>query len=407
MDVGPQGAGYDVAAVRSHFPALAEGAAHFDSPGGSLVPAEVGAAVAATLTAAIANRGVTTRAERRAEEVVAAARAAVADLLAVESTGVVFGRSMTALTYDVSRALAKTWRPGDEVVVTSLDHDANIRPWVQAAAAAGAAVRWAEFDPESGELPSARVAEVLTDRTRLVAVTGASNLLGTRPDVPAIAREAHAAGAAVFVDGVHLTPHAVIDVAAIGADFFVCSPYKFLGPHCGVLAADPARLEALHPDKLSPSADTVPERFELGTLPYELLAGTTAAVDFLALIAGGRGPRRERLMRSLAAVEEHEERLVRRLEAGLRGIPGVELHGRAARRTPTLLFSVAGQDPLEVSLGLAARDVNAPAGSFYALEAARRLGLGVEGAVRAGLAPYTDDTDVDRLLEAVQAVATA
>src|SRR5918994_3482486 len=287
---------YDVAAVRACFPALRAGAAHFDGPGGSQVPESVAAAVAATLTSPIANRGRVTQAERNADDVVLAARQAVADLVAGDPGGVVFGRSATQLTYDLSRALSAGWGPGDEVVVTRLDHDANVRPWVIAAEAAGATVRWAAFDPDTGELTADDVAEVLTDRTRLVAVTGASNLIGTRPPVAAIAERVHGAGALLAVDGVHLTAHAPVDVRALGADLYTCSPYKFLGPHCGALAADPALLESLRPAKLLPSSDDVPERFELGTLPYELLAGTTAAIDFLADLAPAGDTRRERLM---------------------------------------------------------------------------------------------------------------
>ncbi|NYI87225.1 cysteine desulfurase family protein (TIGR01976 family) [Amycolatopsis endophytica] len=393
---------YDVTAVRKHFPALDEGAAHFDGPGGSQVPDVVGEAVAAALCAAIANRGSTTPAERRADGLVTGARQAAADLLGARPGGIVFGRSMTQLTYDFSRTLAKTWQPGDEVVVTRLDHDANIRPWVQAAQARGVTVRWADFDPVSGELPVGAVAGLLSDRTRLVAVTAASNLLGTRPDVPAIAAAVHETNALLYVDGVHLTPHAPVDVAALGADFYGCSPYKFLGPHLGLVAAEPALLETLHPDKLAPSTDAVPERFELGTLPYELLAGTTAAIDFLADLVPGDGSRGERLQRSLSALEEYEQALLNRLDAGLAEIPGITRYGDPARRrTPTVLFSVDGMPSAEVYAKLATHGVNAPAGSFYALECSRRLGLGDTGAVRAGIAPYTTVAEVDRLLDAL------
>ncbi|TVT11635.1 cysteine desulfurase-like protein [Amycolatopsis bartoniae] len=392
---------YDVDAVRRHFPALGEGAAHFDGPGGSQVPDVVGEAVAATLTAAIANRGSVTAAERRAEQVVRDARQAAADLVGGRAEGVVFGRSMTQLTYDFSRALAKTWQPGDEVVVTRLDHDANIRPWVQAAEARGVTVRWADFDPATGELPADAIP--VTERTKLVAVTGASNLLGTRPDLPAIAERVHEVGALCYVDGVHLTPHAPVDLASLGADFYVCSPYKFLGPHLGFVAAAPELLETLHPDKLAPSTDAVPERFELGTLPYELLAGATAAIDFLAGLVPGTGSRRERLLASMRALEEYENALLLRLDEGLAGIDEVTRYGSPTRhRTPTVLFTVDGVPPDEVYRRLADRGVNAPAGSFYALECSRHLGLGDAGAVRAGIAPYTNESDVDRLLAAVE-----
>jgi cysteine desulfurase family protein (TIGR01976 family) len=301
----------------------------------------------------------------------------------------------------VARALAKRWGPRDEVVVTRLDHDANIRPWVTAAEAAGATVRWAGFDRGTGELYPAAVADLLSGRTRLVAVTGASNLLGTRPDVPAITAAAHAAGALVYVDGVHLTPHAPVDLTELGADFYTCSPYKFFGPHLGVLAAAPTLLDDVHPDKLLPSTDAVPERFELGTLPYELLAGVTATVEFIAGLVAATGTRRDQVLASMSAVEAHEDALFDRLLGGLLAMDHVTVHAQPKHHTPTVLFSVAGRTGREVYEHLGRHGVNAPAGSFYAIEASRWLGLGDDGAVRAGLAPYTDGEDVDRLLAGV------
>lgn len=390
---------YDVERIRSHFPALSEGAAHFDGPGGSQTPDVVAAAVAETMTAAISNRGSVTASERRAEQVVLDARLAMADFLGIEPSGVVFGRSATDLTFHLARTLAKAWGPGDEVVVTRLDHDCNVRPWVIAAEACGATVRWADFEPATGELDMEALVGLVGERTRLVAVTGASNLIGTRPDLPRIADIAHAAGALFWVDGVHASAHVLTDVAASGADFWVCSPYKFLGPHLGVLGARPELLETLRPDKLLPSSDAVPERFELGTLPYESLAGVTAAVDFLACLDdAARGARRERLKQSYAALDVHETRLLSLLEPELRGLPGVRVYSNAARRTPTLLFSVDGWDVQEVRGALAERQVNAPASHFYAWECSHRLGLGAEGGVRVGLAPYTNEDDIDRLL---------
>jgi cysteine desulfurase family protein (TIGR01976 family) len=389
---------YDVAAVRAQFPALTAGIAHFDGPGGTQVPEAVARAVAGTLTAPIANRGRVTGAERLADDTVLAARQAMADLLGADPRGVVFGRSATQLNFDLARTLASGWGPGDEVVVTRLDHDANIRPWVYAAGAAGATVRWAAFNPATGELTADDVAEVLTERTRLVAVTGASNLIGTRPPLAEIAARVHDAGALLAVDGVHLTAHAPVDLGALGADFYLCSPYKFLGPHCGVLAADPALLATLTPAKLLPSSNDVPERFELGTLPYELLAGTTAAVEFLAGLSPVAGTRRERLLAAMALLEEYEDGVRMHLEAGLAALPGVRVWSRAAHRTPTLLLTFDGRDPADAYRFLAERGVNAPAGSFYAIEASRWLGLGDAGGLRAGLAPYSDRDDADRLL---------
>ena len=389
---------YDVAAVRAQFPALRSGTAHFDGPGGTQVPEPVARAVAETLTSSIANRGQVTAAERLADDTVLAARSAMADLLVADPGGIVFGRSATQLTFDLARTLATGWGPGDEVVVSRLDHDANVRPWVLAAEAAGATVRWIGFDPATGELTADDVADVLTDRTGLVAVTGASNLIGTRPPVAEIAALAHRTGALLAVDGVHLTAHAPVDVAALGADFFTCSPYKFLGPHCGVLAAAPALLDALRPAKLLPSSDAVPERFELGTLPYELLAGTTAAVDFLAGLSPDGGTRRERLVAAMIALEAYEDALREHLEARLRELPGVRLWSRAAHRTPTLLLTFDGREAADAYRFLGERGVNAPAGSFYALEPSRWLGLGDIGGLRVGLAPYSDRDDVGRLL---------
>ncbi|MET9790089.1 cysteine desulfurase-like protein [Streptomyces canus] len=387
---------YDIAALRSHFPALTAGIAHFDGPGGTQTPEPVIRAIADAMAQPLSNRGQVTLGERNAEALVTGARRAMADLLGASPSGIVFGRSATQLTYDVARTLAKTWSPGDEVVVTRLDHDANIRPWVQS----GATVRWAEFDPKTGELTVDAIRAVLSERTRLVAVTAASNLIGTRPDIPAIARAAHEVGALVHVDGVHHTAHALVDVEALGADFFVCSPYKFLGPHHGVLAARPELLETLHPDKLLPSTDAVPERFELGTLPYEFLAGTTAAVDFLAerLDPGATGTRRERLAAGYAALEAHERVLRAQIDEGIAALDGVTVHSRAADRTPTVLLTFENHSTADAYGFLAERGVQAPAGSFYAIEASRHLGLGDTGGLRVGLAPYNDSPDVDRLL---------
>jgi cysteine desulfurase family protein (TIGR01976 family) len=391
---------YDVAALRDHFPSLRSGTAHFDGPGGTQTPFVVGAAILTTLTSPLSNRGLLSPSEANAEAAVTAFRSAYADLLGVPASGIVHGRSATQLTYDLSRALAKQWRAGDEVLVTRLDHDANVRPWVQAAAAVGAVVRWIDFDPSTGELDLDSVSATLTARTRLVAVTGASNLIGTKPPLREIAAAAHAVGALVHVDGVHYAAHQFVDVAALGVDSFVCSPYKFLGPHCAVLAAAPELLATLWPDKLLPSTDQVPERFELGTLPYEQLAGATAAVDFLAAIAPGTATgRREQLRASLHAVDAHELRLRHRLESGLAELGNqVVVHSRAADRTPTLLLTLPGRRCWDAYEFLAARKVLAPAGSFYAHEPFTRLALPDTHGLRLGLAPYSNDDDVDRVL---------
>lgn len=394
---------YDVAAFRAQFPALRSGVAYFDGPGGSQTPSAVAEAVAATMTAGLSNRGTVTATERRADDVVTQARQAVADLLGATARGVVFGRSMTELTFSFARALARTWKPGDEVVVSTLDHDANVRPWVLAAQSAGATVRFVGFDPATGDLTTEHVAAVLSERTRLVALTGASNLIGTRPPLAAIAELVHEVGALFAVDGVHLTAHAPVDVQTLGADLFACSPYKFLGPHCGIVAGRPDLLDELWPDKLLAAGDQVPERFELGTLPYELLAGTTAAIEVLAGLSDVDGTRRERVVAGMTAVERHEDALRQIVEEGLAELPGVTLHSRAAHRTPTLLITFDGRDAGEAHRFLAERQVNAPAGSFYALGPSKALGLGPSGGLRMGLAPYSDHHDVQRLLDGLAA----
>ena len=218
------------------------------------------------------------------------------------------------------------------------------------------------------------------------------------PDVRAIATRTHAAGALLYVDGVHYTAHGAVDFRDLGADFFACSPYKFLGPHCGVVVGKRDVLAELRPDKLLPAPDRVPERFEHGTLPYELMAGTTAAIEFLAAMTPATGARRDRLVAAMSALERHEDTLRRRIEASLQQLSTVTIHSRAARRTPTLLLTIAGHEAASISAVLAQHDINAPAGSFYAYEASRRLGLGEAGGVRIGLAPYNAADDVDRLI---------
>ena len=390
---------FDVARVRSHFPSLESGVAHFDGPGGTQTPLSVGQAICKTMTGPLANQGTLTQAERNAEAAVDNARSAMADLLGSSPEGIFFGRSMTQITFDIARTLAQNWGPGDEIVASRLDHDANVRPWVRYAEQSGATLRWIEFDPATGHLDISDVESVINERTKLVAITAASNLIGTRPDIPAISKAVHAVGGLLYVDGVHNTPHAVVDFAAMGADFYGCSPYKFFGPHIGVMTASPALLETLHPDKLLPSTEKVPERFELGTLPYELLAGITAAVDFIADMVPGTGSRRERIVASQTAADEHEHALNHRLREGLQAMANVTLYSNARQKTPTELFSLAGSNSERVYEFLAERKINAPADSFYAIECSRHLGLGDDGAIRAGLAPYNNVEEIDRLLE--------
>ena len=400
---------YDVARVRATYPALAEGFVHLDGAAGTQVAAPVMAAVAGTLGRAVSNRSTAFEPGRRAGEIVAAARQAVADLVGAEPGGVVLGPSATALTYVVARALAKSWEPGDEVIVSRLDHDANVRPWVQAAGAAGATVRWAEFD-DAGTLPAKQYAELVGPRTRLVAVTAASNVNGAMPQVREIADLAHAAGALVYVDGVHATAHVPTDVRELGADFYVTSAYKWSGPHLAAVTADPALWERLRPDKLVPSSDAVPERFEFGTPSFELLAGLTAAVDHLATLTelSGSGTaepgasRRARVVAGLTVAAAWEAELLERLLTGLAANPAVTVRPAPAERCPTVSFRVAGQSPAETAAMLGDQGICVFAGDYYAYEYFTTTGLRDSGgAVRVSIYHYNTPDEIDRLLAAL------
>ena len=390
---------YQVEQVRQDFPSLKTGIAFFDGPGGSQVPTAVGQAIANAITQASSNRGTTTASEQNAEDSVIGYRNAVADLLNADPKGVVYGRSWTQLTYDFSRSISKSWSSGDEIIISRLDHDSNIRPWLQAAANRGVVVKWAEIDKESGELPVSAVTSLLSSKTRFVAVTGASNTLGTKPDIYAIGRAVRDAGALFLVDGVHLTPHAVIDFKAMPADFYGFSSYKILGPHCSSFVADPALLETINNDKLLPSTMSVPERFEFGTLPYELMAGVSASIDYVAALdSSASGSRRERIVKSITLLEEYEQELFKYMQDQLALLPTITLYGKAKDRTPTAYFNFAGVDGVDVYKFMATKKVNLPAHNFYAVEVSRALGLGDTGAIRAGIAPYTTRDDVDRLI---------
>ena len=390
----------DVARVRASYPALSEGFVHLDGAAGTQVAAPVIDAIAGTLRRAVSNQGSAFEAARRSGEIVDAAREAVADLVGGTADGVVFGPSATALTYTVARTLAKAWRPGDEVVVSRLDHDANVRPWVQVAEQHGVTVRWAEFDAATGELPAGQYADLIGPRTKIVAVTAASNAIGTIPAVREIADLAHAAGAQIYVDGVHATPHLPIDVAALGADFYVTSAYKWSGPHIAAVVADPATWAPLQPDKLMPSADDVPDRFEFGTLSFELLAGVTAAVDLLAgLDDEATGDRRSRLLTSMTTAAAYEKGLLERLLKGLDATvcPAPE------ERCPTVSFRVEGQSPAATATALGDQGICVFNGDYYAYEYFTATGLRDSGgAVRASIYHYNTEEEVDRLLQAVR-----
>jgi cysteine desulfurase family protein (TIGR01976 family) len=378
---------------RERFPGLSDGWARLDGPAGTqMVDTAIDAMADFARSGRNANHGGVFAAALATDETVAQARAAMAALLGTDPRGVVFGPSMTDLTMRFAAAVGRTLEPGDEIVCTRLDHDANVRPWVIAAERAQAIVRFAEPEREALTLPPSAIAAQLTDRTRWVAVPAASNAVGTTPDIAAIARAAHDAGARCFVDAVHAAPHRKLDRDALGVDALACSAYKWFGPHVGILCASPALLEELAPDKLVPSSDEVPHRWELGTLPFEALAATTAAADYV------RG-------RDWGEVRRHEDALLQRTLDGLRAIEGVTLYGNAPERTPTLMFNVAGRTSHDTATRLAENRVAVWHGNYYAWELERFLGLAPDGAVRAGFVHYNDTDDADRLVAAVAALS--
>ena len=409
---------YDVDAVRALYPALADGWAYLDGAAGTQVPASVIDAEGDAYRAGIGNHG---------------GYFAGVDALGRDHRTPPGRRSPTWSTRPARTAWCSaqhhgadlpasptrwpgTWRDGDEIVVTRLDHDANVRPWVQAAARAGAMVRWAEPVLPTLDLPAAAVTELIGPRTRLVAVTAASNVIGTRPDVRAIADAAHAVGALVYVDGVHATPHGAVDVAALGADFYATSAYKWSGPHLAAVVADPALLDDAAPGQARLGSDEVPDRFERGTAPFAEQAGLAAAVDHLASLAsvacpatapGAEAGRRERLVASMTAVEAYESALLARMVEALTALPRVHRVGAPTRQAPTIWFTVEGYHPDQVARACAAAGVNVWSGHNYAWELAGFLGIRDSGsAVRAGLSCYSTQAEVDRLVDVVAALPT-
>jgi cysteine desulfurase family protein (TIGR01976 family) len=414
----------DPSPLRSHFPALQQTDpsgrpyVYFDGPGGTQVTASVIAAMADYLTHSNANLHGAFITSQRTDETVARARQAAADFVNAPSPkDIVFGPNMTSLTFHLSRTIARELQPGDEVVVTHLDHDANIAPWMRLQEQ-GVVVRWADFRAADCTLDPEGFKALLNERTRLVAVGYASNAVGTINDVARIATWAHEVGAWCYVDAVHYAPHGPIDVQAIGCDFLVCSVYKFFGPHMGVLWGRGELLERLRPAKVRPASDDVPDRYETGTANHEGMAGLTAAVDYLAEV-GERygGPFRERfpcftgrrlqLKAGLAAIQEYERGLCWQMIAGLQEVPGLHIWGitdrtRASQRAPTVSFTMDGHPAPEISRYLADAGIFTWAGNFYALAVTERLGLEDQGGLlRVGIAHYNTAEEVGRLLEAM------
>jgi cysteine desulfurase family protein (TIGR01976 family) len=400
--------------IRARFPALEREhagvpVAYFDGPGGTQVPESVADAVCSYLLRHNANThwGFPTSAET--DRIVAAGRDAAADLLGGDADEIVFGQNMTTLTFQLARALGRQFAPGSEIVVTQLDHRANVDPWADMARMWNFEVRTVPFRPSDGTLDWDVFESVVGERTGLIAIGGASNALGTVNDVKRAASLAKRSGSLLFVDAVHSVPHIPTDVAALGCDALACSPYKFYGPHAGVLWVRRPLLESLHVSKLLPASDGAPERLETGTLSHEAIAGTAAAVEFLASLDEGPGDRRSRLLRVMQALHDRGDSLVRRMWSDLTSVEGVRTFGPApgtAERTPTVSFIVDGVSSAEVSRRLAEEfGVFCSYGDFYATDVAVRLGVDPDGLVRAGCACYTSVAEVDRLVRGVEQIA--
>jgi cysteine desulfurase family protein (TIGR01976 family) len=398
--------------IRRQFPALAREyrghpVAYFDGPGGTQVPEAVVDAMRAYLLHHNANTHWRYPTSQETDRLLAESRRALADLLGADPGEIAFGANMTTLTFHLGRALGRGWGPGDEIIITELDHHANVAPWRALERERGVTIRVVPFVPATGQLDWPALERAFSPRTRLLAIGAASNALGTVSDVTRACALARDAGALAFVDAVHYAPHALVDVRAIGCDFLACSAYKFYGPHVGVLYGRRARLEALDLPKLAPAPDTAPERVETGTLNHEGIVGAGAAVDFLAALGGTEGTRRERLARAFAALHRRGQELLERLWRGLEATPGVRLYGPdpGLPRTPTAGFTVAGRTTDDVATALAEVGVFVSNGDFYATTVAERLGLTAHGLVRAGCACYTTTDEIDRLVAGVRRLA--
>ena len=400
------------AEIRVNFPALdrkhgGSPVAYFDGPGGTQVPRAVVAAMEDYLYHHNANTHWRYPSSQETDELLAQARLTLADLLGALPNEVAFGANMTTLTFHLARALGRQWGPGDTVIVTDLDHHANIAPWRALEKERGISVRSVPLNRDSGQLDWNGLEQLLNAKPRLLAIGAASNALGTVSDVTRAAHLARAGGALTFVDAVHFTPHEQVDVTAIGCDFLACSAYKFYGPHIGVMFARESVLSGLDVPKLAPAPNTAPERLETGTLNHEGIVGAAAAVNFLASLAPGES-RRSKLSRTFAELRSRGQALVRRLWSGLSEVGGVTLYGPppGMPRTPTVAFTVAGFSADQVAERLARRAVFVSSGDFYASTVVERLGLSSQGLVRAGCACYTTEEEIERLIDGVGSLSS-
>ena len=400
-----------IEAIRAQFPALdrehgGHRVAYFDGPGGTQVPRRVVDAMTEYLYRHNANTHWEYPSSAETDEIIAAAREALADFVGATPREIAFGANMTTLAFHVARGLARGWDAGDEIVITELDHHANVAPWQAVARDHGLTLRCVRLRVADGTLDLDDLHRSLGPRTRLLAIGAASNALGTISDVAAAAAAAHDAGALVFVDAVHYAPHVLADVRALGADLLACSAYKFYGPHVGALYVRGDLAETIDVPKLEPAPDEVPARFETGTLDHEGIAGASAAVEFLASVGDG-ADRRARLRSAFDMLHQRGSTLVERLWRGLERIPGVTLYGRepGAARTPTVAFTIRAVASSSAARALAAEGIFVSHGDFYAKTVIERLGVGAEGLIRAGCACYTTEEEVDRLIAGVARIA--
>lgn len=407
---------FDPSRIRQQFPALQlevnrRTAVYLDGPGGTQVPQSVIDAIAQYLAHGGSNQGGPFFTSQYTDTVTAAARQAMMDFYhARQPEEIIFGQNMTSLTFAFSRALAQTWQPGEEIIVTRLDHDANITPWVLAAADRGVTVRWLDFDPADCTLRLDLLPGLLNEKTRLVAVTYASNAVGSITDVPRVVQLAHQAGALVYVDSVHYGPHGLIDVQVLDCDFLAASVYKFFGGHVGVLYGKYELLDRLQAYKVRPSSSQPPGKWETGTQGFESLAGVTAAVDYVASLSQTSGSRRERLVQAMTTIKEYEMSLSYHFLEGAAKIPGLHVYGitdveNLAQRTPTFAVSLDGCSPEAVATRLGEQGIFVWHGDYYAVAVMERLGLADKGGlVRIGFVHYNTHDEVDQVLAALAAL---
>jgi cysteine desulfurase family protein (TIGR01976 family) len=407
---------FDVHTLRQQFPALqrqinGRTPVYFDGPAGTQVPRQTIEAIVDYLSNRNANTGGVFATSVESDQVLDLAHGLMARFLNARSSDeIIFGPNMTTLTLHLSRAIGRTLRPGDEVMVTRLDHDANIRPWVLAARDAGATVRWVDIHPEDCTLDLDDLQRQLSDKTRVVAVTAASNLVGSRVDIADVTRRAHAAGAWVFCDAVHFAPHGLIDVQAWGCDFLVCSAYKFFGPHLGVLWGRHELLSRLPAYKLKPCTDELPSRWMTGTQNHECLAGLVRTLEYMAELGNTKRMWRAKIEAAFAAIQGHERVLAFRLLEGLRQRSALRIWGVADpkqldRRVPTFAISLKEKSPGELAQLLAAEQIFSWHGNMYAVELTERLGVEASGGLlRVGCVHYNTSEEIDRLLTALDRI---